>query len=361
VLGMRKPAAGIIVHEAVVVRGKPRVGDTSIAKVNFQRRQDIMRNHTATHLLHAVLHKVLGDHARQSGSLVSPEKLRFDFTHPDAIPAEKLEEVEALVNEAILDDYALHKVEKSLEQAKAEGAMALFGEKYGETVRTVTIGEGKPFSYELCGGTHVDETGDIGVFLITSEGSAAAGIRRIEAVTGREAYKVIQKRSKALKQISKLTGSSPDLIVERVTTIVDEVDTVQKANALIRQQLAISEFQGKLANTPEILGIPVLTALVENADADTLRLLTDRFRDKFASGLVVVGSVIDDRPIVVAACTEDLIKRGLHAGNLVKEISQLIGGSGGGRPNLAQAGGKDPGGLPAALDAVADYVRMTLK
>jgi len=361
VLGMRKPAAGLIVHEGVVTRGKPKVGDKAVAKVNTQRRQDIMRNHTATHLLHAVLHQVLGEHARQAGSLVAPDKLRFDFTHPDAIPAEKLEEVEARVNEVILNDLPLRKVEKSLEQAKAEGAMALFGEKYGETVRTITIGEGKPFSYELCGGTHVDETGDIGVFLITSEGSAAAGIRRIEAVTGREAYRVIQKRSKALKQIGKITGSASDAVVERVTAIVDGAETLEKTNATLRQQLAVSEFLGKLAHTPEVSGIPVLTAEIDKADADTLRLLTDRFRDKYPSGLVVLGSVIDDRPLIVAACTEDLVKRGLHAGNLVKEISQLIGGSGGGRPNLAQAGGKDPGGLPAALGAVADYVKMNIK
>jgi alanyl-tRNA synthetase len=360
VLGMRKPAAGIIIHEAVVTRGKPKVGDAAIAKVNFQRRQDIMRNHTATHLLHAVLHQVLGDHARQAGSLVAPDKLRFDFTHPDAIPTEQLEEVEARVNEAILNDYALHKVEKSLEQAKSEGAMALFGEKYGETVRTVTIGEGKPFSYELCGGTHVDETGDISVFLITAEGSAAAGIRRIEAVTGREAYKLIQKRSKALKQLSKLTGSSPDSVVGRVTDLVDEVDSLVKSNSAIRQQLAVSEFVTKLENTPLIAGVPVLSIVVENADADTLRLLTDRFRDRHPSGLVVLGSVDEGRPVIVAACTEDLIKRGLHAGILVKEISQLIGGSGGGRPNLAQAGGKDPNALPAALGAVADYVKNNL-
>jgi alanyl-tRNA synthetase len=304
---------------------------------------------------------VLGEHARQAGSLVAPDKLRFDFTHPDAIPSEKLEEVEARVNEIILNDLPLYKVEKSLEQAKAEGAMALFGEKYGESVRTITIGEGKPFSYELCGGTHVDETGDISVFLITSEGSAAAGIRRIEAVTGREAYRVIQKRSKALKQIGKITGSAADAVVERVTAIVDGAETLEKTNATIKQQLAVSEFLGKLANPPEVSGIPVLTALIDNADSDTLRLLSDRFRDKFSSGLVVLGSVIDDRPLIVAACTEDLIKRGLHAGNLVKEISQLIGGSGGGRPNLAQAGGKDPGGLPAALDAVADYVKTNIK
>jgi alanyl-tRNA synthetase len=150
-------------------------------------------------------------------------------------------------------------------------------------------------------------------------------------------------------------------VVERVTAIVDGAETLEKTNATIRQQLAVSEFLGKLANPPEVSGIPVLTAVIDNADADTLRLLSDRFRDKFSSGLVVLGSVIDDRPLIVAACTEDLIKRGLHAGNLVKEISQLIGGSGGGRPNLAQAGGKDPGGLPAALNAVAEYVRTNIK
>ncbi|MBP1701164.1 MAG: alaS, partial [Chloroflexi bacterium] len=191
VTDMRKPATGIIVHVGEVVRGEPQVSDTAIARVDTQRRQDIMRNHTATHLLHAELRLVLGEHARQAGSLVAPDRLRFDFTHPQALTQDELQRIELGVNRNILGDYNLNIKYKSLQQAIGEGAMALFGEKYSETVRTITIGGAEPFSYELCGGTHVDETGDIGLFLITSEGSAAAGIRRIEAVTGRGAYELV--------------------------------------------------------------------------------------------------------------------------------------------------------------------------
>jgi len=361
IIGMRKPSAGMITHVGIVTRGNPKVGDSTVAKVDRERRQDIMRNHTATHLLHAVLHKTLGEHARQSGSLVAPEKLRFDFTHPDPILQDQLETIEALVNEAIFSDYPLVKVEKPLDQAMSEGAMALFGEKYGETVRTITIGEETHFSYELCGGTHVDETGDIGVFIILSEGSAAAGIRRIEAVTGREAYKLIQKRFKILKHIGKLTGSSMEGVAEKVTGISDELDEVSKENHEIKQQLATVEFSSSLNNVPLIDDIPVLSSIISNADSDTLRILTDRFRDRYPSGIVVIGSVVEGKPVIIAACTEDLVSRGIHTGNLVKEIAPLIGGSGGGRPTLAQAGGKDPEGLISALNKVTDYVRKNLK
>jgi alanyl-tRNA synthetase len=228
-------------------------------------------------------------------------------------------------------------------------------------VRTITIGEETPFSYELCGGTHVDQTGDIGVFIILSEGSAAAGIRRIEAVTGREAYKLIQKRFKTLKQVGYLTGSSIDGSAEKVTGILDELDEVRKENQEIKQRLATAEFSSSLENPLIIKGVPVLTSIISNTDADTLRILTDRFRDRYPSGVVVIGSIVEGRPVIIAACTEDLVSRGIHVGNLVKDIAPLIGGSGGGRPTLAQAGGKDPEGLISALNKVTDYVQKNLK
>jgi alanyl-tRNA synthetase len=358
---MRKPAAGMITHVGIVTRGNPKVGDSVVAKVDIQRRQDIMRNHTATHLLHAVLHKVLGEHARQSGSLVAPEKLRFDFTHPDPISQDQLETIEALVNEAILSDYPLIKVEKPLEKAMSEGAMALFGEKYGETVRTITIGEETPFSYELCGGTHVDDTGDIGIFIILSEGSAAAGIRRIEAVTGREAYKLIQKRFKVLKRVGAVTGSPVEAVADEVSGIMDKLENVRKENITLNQQVVFTEFAPKLDEVNEKFGFPVLTSKVSNADEVTQRLLTDRFRDRYPTGIMVSGSVVHGIPIIVAACTDDLVARGFNMSNLVKEISPLIGGSGGGRPTLAQARGKDPEGLDSALFKVTDYVQKNLK
>lgn len=357
---MRKPAAGVITHVGKVVHGQPRVGDMAIAAVDAARRADIMRNHTATHLMHAVLHEVLGEHARQAGSLVAPDRLRFDFNHPEAVTPEQLERIEAGVNQAIYANYPLRIVEKPLQQAISEGAMALFGEKYGETVRTVTVGKADVFSYELCGGTHVDETGFIGLFLITSEGSAAAGVRRIEAVTGRKAYELVQRRFHAVKQAAATLMTTPDDLAERTVAVVDDLEKARKQINSMRQEQAASEFTRLLNNVPLVSGVPLLTALLSHADADTLRQMTDRFRQQYPSGVVVLGSALEGKPTLIAAVTDDLVKRGVKAGDLVKEISQKIGGSGGGRPTLAQAGGKDADRLPEALDGVAPFVASKL-
>jgi alanyl-tRNA synthetase len=364
---MRKPAAGVIVHVGEVARGCPKIGDPAIARVDAQRRHDIMRNHTATHLLHAELRAILGDHARQAGSLVAPTHLRFDFTHPQAVTPEELEQIEAGVNQAILGDYRLNIALKPLQQAINEGATALFGEKYGETVRNITIGqkpeEGKEdfYSNELCGGTHVDETGDVGLFLITSEGSAAAGIRRIEAVTGRGAYELVQQRFKILKQTAVMLGASIEELPAKTGQTLEELEQARKQIAGLRQKQAILAFQSYLEDTPQVNNVPVLTAELEDTDADTLRLLTDRFRQRYASGVVVLGSTGEDgKPMVVAAVTEDLVKRGLHAGELVKFVAGFLGGGGGGRPTLAQAGGKDASRLREALSQVAGWVASRL-
>ncbi len=353
---MRKPAAGMIAHIGEVVRGKPAVGDVAIASVDAQRRWDIMRNHTATHLLHAELHHVLGKHARQAGSLVAPDRLRFDFTHPEALTMEQLEQIEAGVNRDILDNFRLRVVQKPLAQAMEEGAMALFGEKYGETVRTITIGGEETLSYELCGGTHVDSTGDIGIFLITSEGSAAAGVRRIEAVTGREAYRLVQRRFKLMKLTANVLVSNVDEVSFKAESLVSEVSNLHREISKLRQALATAEFEPSLVNAREVDGVRVLSAVINQADADTLRLLTDRFRQRYPSGVVVLGSALEERPMVIAAITDDLVKQGWNAGELVKVVAAVIGGSGGGRPNLAQAGGKDASKLNEAMDQVLPWV-----
>lgn len=362
VSSVRRPAAGLIVHQGIVTKGNPKAGDPVIVQPDIQRRHDIMRNHTATHLLHAELHKVLGEHARQAGSLVAPEKLRFDFTHPEALTQSQLEEIEAGVNDAILQNHKLTIKQKPLKQAISEGAMALFGEKYGETVRTITIGEeDEVFSYELCGGTHVDETGDIGVFLITSEGSAAAGIRRIEAVTGRVAYEIIQKSSRELKKSAGLLNTSVDNLVEKIIELQDELTEVKKELSRSSQNKVQMEFDQKLEDVRKINGTPVLVSRLSETNIDTLRLMTDRFREKNPSGVVVLGSIQEERPIIIAAITDDLNKRGLHAGELVRSIAPLIGGSGGGRPNMAQAGGKDPSGMEKALQEALTYIEAKIK
>jgi alanyl-tRNA synthetase len=244
----------------------------------------------------------------------------------------------------------------------AEGAMALFGEKYGETVRTITIGGADPFSYELCGGTHVDETGDIGIFLIISEGSAAAGIRRIESVTGLGAYELVQQRFRTLKQSASLLTAAPDELTVKAQGLLDELDQSRKQIAALRRDLAANEFVRNLQDVPTVKGTPVLTTILSGADADTLRLMADRFRQLYPSGVVVLGAVgEDERPLVVAAVSEDLVKRGLHAGELVKFVAGPLGGGGGGRPTLAQAGGKDAGKLAAALASVPGWVEEKLK
>lgn len=357
---MRKPAAGVIVHSGVVTRGTPAVGDRVIAAVDIQRRKDIMRNHTATHLLHAELHHILGDHARQAGSLVAPDRLRFDFTHPEGMTQEQLEAVEAGVNQAILSNYALRTVVKPLQQAMAEGAMALFGEKYGEVVRTITIGEGEPVSFELCGGTHVRETGDIGLFLIVSESSAAAGVRRIEAVTGRGAYELVQKRFRVVRKAASLLGAALDDVAFKVEALQDDLAGTRKQVAGLKQEVAAAQFETRLGSVEMIRQVPVIVAELSGADADTLRAMTDRFRQAHASGVAVLFSVVDDKPVIIASVTDDLVKRGLHAGELVKRAAQVVGGGGGGRPNLAQAGGRDAAKLPEAMEQARQYLKEKL-
>lgn len=360
VIGMRKPAAGVIVHLGKVQKGEPKVGDEAIARVDSQRRKDTMRNHTATHLLHAELRSILGEHARQAGSLVAPDRLRFDFTHPQPVTLEQLEKIEAGVNRAILSNYKLNIAYKPLEQAIEEGAIALFGEKYAETVRNITIGGS--LSNELCGGTHVDETADIGVFIITGEGSTAAGIRRIEAVTGWRAYELIQKRFQTIKHVSHMLGVAPEEIPHKAAEILENLNHAKKEISELRHELASKEFVQHLVSVQTIKGVPVLAARLPDADIDTLREMTDRFRQKYPTGVAVLATVSkDERPVVIATITEDLIQRGLHAGELVKYIATPLGGSGGGRPTLAQAGGKDASQLDKALTMARQWIEEHLK
>lgn len=360
----RKPAAGMIVHIGEVVRGQPKVGDPAVAAVDQARRHDIMRNHTATHLLHAALRAVLGEHARQAGSLVAPDRLRFDFNHPEAMTSEQLELVEKHVNEAVAADLPIAPKTRSRQEAVSEGAMALFGEKYGEVVRTITIGDPEHrHSYELCGGTHLERTSDVGAFLIVSEGSAAAGVRRIEAVTGRGAYDLIARRFKALKQSAGMLSSTPEAVPEKVILLQEELSALKKQMNSLRQDSALQAFDQQLAKVVKVHGVNLLALQVPDAGADALRGLADRFRQdpKYGSTVGVFGSVIDGRPLVIAAVDESLVKRGLHAGELVKYVASFLGGSGGGKPTLAQAGGKDASKLPEALAAVQKWVEQKLE
>jgi alanyl-tRNA synthetase len=374
VINVRRASAGVIVHVGEVVSGQPKVGDLAIAEVDTVRRHDIMRNHTATHLLHAALHQVLGEHARQAGSLVAPDRLRFDFNHPEAMTPEQVERVERIVNDAIAADMEVLPKLRAREDAIAEGAMALFGEKYGETVRTITIFEPvnvltllddeeavahpmavmeklPKYSYELCGGTHLDRTSDIGAFLIVSEGSAAAGVRRIEAVTGRGAYDLIARRFKMLKQTAAALKSSLEDIPFKVESLQDEVSDLKKELAGLRTQLALSSFNAQLENVQTVKDVNMLAMEIPGADVDTLRSLADKFREKHpqkGAAVLVTGNSI------IAVVTEDVTKRGVKAGDLIMGI----GGKGGGRPNLAQ--GSLSGDVKEALGKVTGVLEAKL-
>ncbi len=386
---MRKPSAGVIVHIGEVIAGQPKVGDQAIAEVDMARRHDIMRNHTATHLLHAALHQVLGEHARQAGSLVAPDRLRFDFNHPEAMTVEQIERVEKIVNEAVAADMEVLPKLKAREDAIAEGAMALFGEKYGETVRTITIaaspaglggqpdGDGdlahptaavehqEKYSYELCGGTHLERTSDIGAFLIVSEGSAAAGVRRIEAVTGRGAYDLIARRFKALKQAATRLKSSIDDVPSKIQILQDEFDEARKRVVVLQSELAKAEFQRQLSNVLVLDNIPIFTGILPDADRDTLRGLADSFRQQYPSGIAVIasGTYVDPGrygdPRIVISVSRDLVDQGLDAGELAKFVATPLGGSGGGRPTLAHAGGKEAskGKIEEVLGTVPNWVK----
>jgi alanyl-tRNA synthetase len=368
---MRKPSAGMIIHIGEVLRGQPKIGDDAFVLVDIERRVDIMRNHTATHLLHAELRKIIGNHAQQAGSLVAPEKLRFDFNHGEALTEKQLQQIEKGVNNAILADMPVIATEKTRNQAISEGATALFGEKYGDVVRTIAINsdleiesgnyEGSKFSYELCGGTHLEHTGNIGTFVITSEGSAASGVRRIEAVTGRISNQIIADRLLDIRKVSKILSSSPGEIVEKIRTMQEDLNEANRKIVELQNSLLLDRFNSLLENIPMERDVPVLKAILEGAEIETLRVMCDKFRQKYASGIAVLGSVINGRPLVIATVTEDIISRGIKAGDLVKYVAEILGGSGGGKPSLAQAGGKDPSKLDAAMDGVTKFIETNLK
>ncbi len=347
----RQPVGGLIVHSGEVVEGTPASGDACIATVDGERRLDIMRNHTATHLLHAQLRAVLGAHVQQRGSLVAPDRLRFDFSHDAPLTPEELDLIQRNINAAILANMPVSAEWKDREAAKSEGAMALFGEKYGDDVRTVNIWahDGERVSYELCGGTHVDRTGIIGPFVFTAEGSVAQGIRRVEALTGRGAEAYIRRSLRHLDEAAARLGTTPDTVSTRLAALQDELREQQHENARLRRRVARLEFEGLLGSVRDVNGVSVLVARVSPTAPDTLREMTDWFRDRVESGVIVLGMVAESgKPQLIAAVSKDLTRR-VHAGNIIKAAAQIVGGGGGGRPDLAQAGGKDAARLDEAL------------
>lgn len=359
--GVQRVAAGVIVHHAEVLSGTVQLGDEAFVQVDPARRRSIMRNHTATHLLHAALRHVLGDKLHQAGSAVDAERLRFDFNYPQAVKAEQLLQIEAFVNAQIQGELPVMKTTKSLDEARAEGAMALFGEKYGSEVRTIEMCDGSGrVSYELCGGTHVDNSSEIGSFYIVSESSVASGVRRIEAVSGAGAYAFARERISLLNELSAFLETSSHEALGRIRALSLDLRNNDREIEQLRMQLANASFDDLLSRVETFRGVPYLAANIPNANVETLRNLADRFRQEYPGGLVVLATVVQEKPALIASVTPELIARGLKAGDLIKRVAAVVGGGGGGRPDLAQAGGKDPAKLAEALDQVIAYLREQL-
>jgi alanyl-tRNA synthetase len=356
-----KPVSGLIVHRGVLNWGTVSVDEAALASVDYDRRWDVMRNHTATHLLHRELRRTLGAHVAQAGSLVAPDRLRFDFSHPQMVTQSELDEIEAMVNQAILTDYPVMAGQRGYgsirEEISAGRIMALFGEKYGDVVRVVQIGEdNQVYSQELCGGTHVDRTPQVGGLHIVSEGSAAAGIRRIEAVTGRTAQALTRQRLHTLEQAGAFLGVAPEDVYRRTRSLVSQTQEAEKRIRELERKLARTEFEELLAKAHNVDGVKVVSLAVDAPDTAMLREMGDWFRDRLGSGVIVLGTVIEGKPTFIAAVTPDLTPQGLHAGKLIKAVAQVVGGGGGGKPTMAQAGGKDATRLNEALAKVDSLV-----
>ncbi len=370
VMDMHRPVSAMIVHRAALVAGAARVGDSVTAAVDADRRWHIMRNHTATHLLHEALRIHLGREVHQAGSLVAPDRLRFDFTHDAALSPEQLDRIAATVNQAILAAYPLKITHKPFKEALAEGATALFTEKYGEIVRTVFLGDciesveigSHDFcSRELCGGTHVDNTAQIGSFFIASEGSAAAGVRRIEALTGAGAEAFARARQAIVDRLARDLNAPADAVEDKVVELKEQIADLTREVHRLRQQAISRQAEKLIAGAQTIAGVKVLATRVEVADLNGMRLMADDLRNKLGSGVVVLGAVFDDKPALITAATADVVQRGVNAGALAKTLGPLIGGSGGGRPDMAQAGGKDADKLNEALSVAIDVVRSAVQ
>ncbi|NBD25967.1 alanine--tRNA ligase [Paenibacillus glycinis] len=348
-----KAPHGQPVHHAVIEHGTLKVGGVVQAAVTTLTREDTIKNHTATHLLHRALKDVLGEHVNQAGSLVEPDRLRFDFSHFGSISPEELTEIERRVNEQIWLGTAVQIDNKSLAEAKAMGAMALFGEKYGDVVRVVRVGD---YSLELCGGCHVANTSQIGVFKLVSESGIGSGVRRIEAVTGRHAYQFVEGQLDLLKQAAALLKTNLNDVPKRIEGLHAQVKDLTRDNESLQSKLSHIE-AGSLETQAKIVGgITLLAAEVNAPSMDALRGIVDELKTKLTSSVIVLGAVAEDKVNLIAAVSPDLVKQGFNAGKIVKEAAAACGGGGGGRPDMAQAGGKDPSKLAAALQIAEELV-----
>jgi alanyl-tRNA synthetase len=353
----QRPWSHMIVHRGTVSDGTIALGAPVKASVDALLRERTMRNHTATHLLHAALREVLGTHVRQAGSLVAPDRLRFDFTHVAALSREEILRVQRLVNEKIRHNLTVHKHETTYRDAIESGALAFFGDKYDHAVRTVMIANAAPFSFELCGGTHVDHTGDIGVVFIISESSIGAGLRRLEAVTGQGAEELISARLDVLDQLTQRLQAPADRLPARAGAVLEELEAARRRLGELERELARQGAGVLLEKAREVDGVRLLVTRTDTASADAMRETGDWLRDRMGAGVVVLGGVFDGRPMVIAMVSPDLAARGYDAVAIARGAGQVMGGGGGGRPEVAQAGGKDSAKLDEALRAAEAVVR----
>ncbi|MRX09392.1 alanine--tRNA ligase [Pseudoduganella sp. FT25W] len=346
-----KIQADVFGQHGVLAQGSLKVGDAVSAQVDLHKRGRTIRNHSATHLMHKALREVLGGHVAQKGSLVDPDKTRFDFSHNAPLTAEQIAEVEAKVNKEILENHATKAQHMSFDDAVKHGAMALFGEKYGDEVRVLDIGTSK----ELCGGVHVQRTGDIGLFKIIGEGGVAAGIRRVEAVTGEGALALVQGMARKLNEAAAALKSNPDELTAKIGAVQDQVKSLEKELAALKSKLAAGQGDELAGQAVDVKGIKVLAATLEGADVTALRETMDKLKDKLKTAAIVLASVNDGKVSLIAGVTADSVGK-VKAGELVNFVAQQVGGKGGGRPDMAQAGGTDPSGLAGALAGVAAWV-----
>ena len=358
VTDVQKNKGGKFMHYGKLTQGSLKVGDAVTAAIDVDRRKAIMRAHTATHLLDKVLRTVLGDHVHQAGSLVEPDRLRFDFTHFSALTAEELAKVSALVNEAVLEGYDVVTEEMPIEEAKKKGAIALFGEKYGEVVRVVDMGEG--YSVEFCGGTHLSNTAKVGVFHISNEFSVASGVRRIEATTGKLSLDVMNRNQKMLFEAAAVLKAKPGELREKAKAMMAEAKKLHQEIEKFKAEASVGEARQFLMSAKTVGELKVLTASRENVDAATLRQMGDFLKDKEPNVVAVLASTSDEKISFLAVCGKNAIAKGIKAGDLVKNVCTICGGKGGGKPDSAMGGGKDMLKLDDALASVDDYVAVKL-
>ena len=352
-----RPIPDIITHRCKVISGSISSGDKILVSIDVERRHKIAVNHTATHILHSALRQVLGKHVAQAGSLVAPDRLRFDFNHYEAVPEDKLKEIEQLVNEHIRENTPVRIEETSLQEAKAKGATALFGEKYGERVRVIGLDD---YSMELCGGTHLKATGEIGQFKIISEGSIAAGVRRLEAITGESAYLYERQLSDQVMEIADLLKVRPNEVAQKVLSLIQQNKELEKELMKLQQKTAQLNIADLLEKVVTVDGIRLLADSVDNIDRNALRSLVDDLKVKIGSGVILLGASIDGKVSLIAGVTDDLIKRGLRADGIIRKVAEVAGGSGGGRADLAQAGAKDPSKISEAIAATPGIIAEML-